>query len=93
MFLKFWKSNRTVNVQYFRANVFESQYREILSEARDMMGVKVSLRVNPEIAELLHGEENHLIVSLEKIIGKQIVIYPNSQLHMEEFDVLEILKA
>jgi ribonuclease G len=57
-----------------------------------MMGVKVSLRVNPEIAELLHGEENHLIVSLERIIGKQIVIYPNSQLHMEEFDVLEILK-
>jgi ribonuclease G len=57
-----------------------------------MMGVKVSLRVNPEIAEMLHGEENHLIVSLERIIGKQIVIYPNSQLHMEEFDVLEILK-
>jgi len=67
-------------------------YREILRESRDMMGVKVSLRVNPEIAELLHGEENHLIVSLERIIGKQIVIYPNSQLHMEEFDVLEILK-
>jgi len=67
-------------------------YREILRESRDMMGVKVSLRVNPEIAELLHGEENHLIVSLERIIGKQIIIYPNSQLHMEEFDVLEILK-
>jgi ribonuclease G len=44
-----------------------------------MMGVKVSLRVNPEIAELLHGEENHLIIALEKIIGKQIVIYPNTQ--------------
>jgi len=67
-------------------------YREILRESRDMMGVKVSLRVNPKIAELLHGEENHLIVSLERIIGKQIVIYPNSQLHMEEFDVLEMLK-
>ena len=67
-------------------------YREILRESRDMMGVKVSLKVNPEIAELLHGEENHLIVSLERIIGKQIIIYPNSQLHMEEFDVLEILK-
>jgi len=67
-------------------------YREILRESRDMMGVKVSLRVNPAIAELLHGEENHLIVSLESIIGKQIVIYPNAKLHMEEFDVLEILK-
>jgi ribonuclease G len=56
-----------------------------------MMGVKVSLRANPEIAELLHGEENHLVVSLEKIIGKQIVIYPDTQLHIEEFNIFEIL--
>jgi ribonuclease G len=67
-------------------------YREILRESRDMMGVKASLRVNPEIAELLHGEENHIIVDLERIIGKQIIIYPNSQLHIEEFDVFEILR-
>jgi ribonuclease G len=67
-------------------------YREILRESRDMMGVKVTLRVNPEIAELLHGEENHIIASLEHIIGKQIVIYPNSLLHLEEFGVFEILK-
>jgi ribonuclease G len=55
-----------------------------------MLGAKVSLRVNPEIAELLHGEENHIIVTLERIINKQIVIYPNPQLHMEEFDVFEL---
>jgi ribonuclease G len=67
-------------------------YREILRESWDMLGAKVSLRVNPEIAELLHGEENHIIVTLERIINKQIVIYPNPQLHMEEFDVFEILK-
>jgi len=67
-------------------------YREILRESRDMIGTKLSLRVNPEIAELLHGEENHLILSLERIIGKQIVIYPDPKLHIEEFDVLEVLK-
>ncbi|MBU0987318.1 MAG: Rne/Rng family ribonuclease [Proteobacteria bacterium] len=67
-------------------------YREMLHESRDMMGVKVSLRVNPEIAELLHGEENHIITSLERDIGKQIVIYPNAQMHLEEFDIFEILK-
>jgi ribonuclease G len=75
-----------------RQTICYNIYREILRESRDMIGVKVSLRVNPEIAELLLGEENHLIVTLERGIGKQIVIYPNSQLHMEEFDVLEILK-
>jgi ribonuclease G len=58
-----------------------------------MMGVKISLRVNPEIAELLHGEESSVITSLEKIIGKQMVIYPDSKLHLEEFDIFEILKG
>jgi len=75
-----------------RKTICYNIYREILRDSRDMMGVKVTLRVNPEIAEILHGEENHIIVSLERIIGKQIVIYPSSKLHMEEFDVFEILQ-
>ena len=57
-------------------------YREILRESRDMIGVKVSLRVNPEIAELLYGEESQIIVSVERVIGKQFVIYPEDMLHM-----------
>ena len=67
-------------------------YREILHQSREMLGVKVSLRVNPKIAELLHGEENDIIVSLERTIGKQIIIYPNPQMHMEEFDIFQVLK-
>lgn len=75
-----------------RKTICYNIYREILRDSRDIMGGKVMLRVNSEIAEILHGEENHIIVSLERIIGKQIVIYSSSQLHMEEFDVFEILK-
>jgi ribonuclease G len=67
-------------------------YREILHQSREMLGVKVSLRVNPKVAELLHGEENDIITSLERMIGKQIVIYPNPQMHMEEFDIFQVLK-
>jgi ribonuclease G len=67
-------------------------FREVLRESRDMLGTKMSLRVKPEIAELLHGEEDHIITSLERMIGKQIIIYPNPQLHIEEFDIFEILK-
>ena len=66
-------------------------YRGLLREAQDMQGERFTLRVNPEIAELLHEEEKNLIVSLEKKIGKRIVIYPNPKLHMEEFDILEIM--
>jgi ribonuclease G len=64
-------------------------YRAFLREAPDMEGVRVTLQVNPAIAELLHEDEKRLIGSLEKKLGKRIVIYPNRKLHMEEFDILE----
>jgi len=67
-------------------------YREILRESRDMIGVKISLRVNPEIAELLYGEESHIIVAVEQVVGKQVVIYPDAKLHMEEYNIFEIIK-
>jgi ribonuclease G len=67
-------------------------FREILREAQGMNGIRLTLRVNPQIAELLHGEENHLIAALEQTIGKQIVIYPNTTYHQEEFDIFEIHK-
>jgi len=73
-----------------KQSICYSIYREILRESQDMEGVRLTLRANPEIAELLHGEENHLIVALEKAIGKQIVIYPDTTYHLEEFDVFEI---
>lgn len=66
-------------------------YREILRDAQDMAGTTCTLRVNPEIAELLLGEENRIIVTLEKKIRKQIVIFPNKQFHMEQFDFFEVL--
>lgn len=68
-------------------------YREILREAQDMQGIKLTLRVNSVIAELLHGEENPIIISLERVIGKQIVIYPNPKFHVEEFDIFEIVES
>jgi ribonuclease G len=68
-------------------------YRDILRESRDSMGGRYALRVHPDIAELLHGEENYLISSLERTVGKHIVIYPDEKFHMEQYDILEILKS
>jgi ribonuclease G len=53
------------------------------------MARKITVRVNPEIAESLHAEERHLISDLEMRINKQLVIYPNPQFHMEEFDIFD----
>jgi len=66
-------------------------YREIFRQARDFTGNRFAIRVNPDIAELLHGEENHLMVNLEKKVGKRVVIYPDETYHMEQYDVFEVL--
>jgi len=68
-----------------------SIYREVLRYAADMTGSRLTLRVNPEVAEFLHGEENRLVPNLERTIGKQIVIYPDSRYHMEAIDIIESL--
>jgi ribonuclease G len=67
-------------------------YRQIIAQAQDMVGKRLTLKVNPEIAECLHGEESKIISSLEQLMGKQINIYPNTKLHMEEFEIIEIIK-
>jgi len=63
--------------------------REILRYAADMTGFRLTLRVNPDVADFLHGEENYLIQGLEKRIGKQITIYPDNRYHMEAFEIIE----
>ena len=66
-------------------------YRDIISEANDMMGNRFTIKVHPEIARLLHGEEKHLINSLEKEYQKPIAIYPDTNYHMEEYHIFETL--
>jgi ribonuclease G len=76
-----------------RRTICYNIFREILRETQDKFGNKLTLRVNPEIAEYLHGEENALLVSLERIIDRQIIIYPDPQFHLEEFDIFEIING
>jgi len=64
-------------------------YREIFRQSGDFMGSRFAIRVNPAVAEKLHGEENHLMVNLEKKTGKRVIIYPDDTYHVEQFDVFE----
>ena len=73
-----------------RQSICYNIYREILRDAHDMNSKRLTLRVNPQIAELFLGEEDMLISKLERDIGKQIVIYPNPEFHMEQFDIFEV---
>lgn len=66
-------------------------YRDLVSEAGDIMGNRFTVKVHPEIAQLLHGREKHLISSLEKQFLKPIAIYPEPSYHMEEYHIFESL--
>ncbi|MEA1969545.1 MAG: Rne/Rng family ribonuclease [Thermodesulfobacteriota bacterium] len=66
-------------------------YRDLLSESKDMMGNRFTVKVHPEIAQLFHGEEKKLILSLENAINRAIVIYPEPHYHMEEYHIFETL--
>ena len=66
-------------------------YRDLVSESGDMMGNRFTVKVHPEIAQLLHGREKHLISSLEKQFLKPIAIYPEPNYHMEEYHIFESL--
>jgi ribonuclease G len=72
-----------------RRSVCYNLYREILRESRDATGSRLTIKVNSQLAELLHGEEGRLIAELERQTGKQILIYPNPSYHIEEFDISE----
>lgn len=66
-------------------------YRDLISEAGDIMGNRFTVKVHPEIAQLFHGREKHLIESLEKQISKPIAIYPEPHYHLEEYHIFESL--
>ncbi len=66
-------------------------YRDLVSEAGDVMGNRFTVKVHPDIAQLLHGREKHLIASLENQFSKPIAIYPEPHYHLEEYHIFESL--
>jgi len=56
-------------------------------ESSEMTGQSITLKVHPETAELLLGEEQRMIESLEKWLNKEIIIHPESQFHLEQWEM------
>jgi len=72
-----------------KQSIANNIFRDLRREAIESGGNRLKLRVNPSIAELMLAEENPAIAALENETGKQIVIFPEPQFHMEEFDIAE----
>ncbi|HXG89782.1 MAG TPA: Rne/Rng family ribonuclease [Vicinamibacterales bacterium] len=67
---------------------------EILSEVKkvgtEMDGPGVLLRVNPDIARALKEEERNVLKDLKHLLGKDVIVKSDVQLHHEQFDVMSI---
>jgi ribonuclease G len=65
---------------------------EILAElqkiAPELNGHGVLLRVNPEIARALKDAGGALLKDIEELLGRQVTVRPDAQLHHEQFDVM-----
>ncbi len=67
-------------------------YRDMRRESGEMLAPYIALKVHPEIAELLLGEESPLVDSLEVALNKKIVVQPDPHFHLEQYDMYEMHK-
>jgi ribonuclease G len=66
-------------------------YRDLMAEAGDLMGNRFTVKVHPEIAQMLMGEAKHLVTSLERTLERPIAVYPEPNYHIEEYHIFETL--
>jgi ribonuclease G len=67
---------------------------DILAEVKkigvDLVGHAVMLRVNPDIARALRDDERAVMKEMRQLLGKDIVVKPDVQLHHEQFDLMAL---
>ncbi|MFW6011023.1 MAG: Rne/Rng family ribonuclease [Desulfosalsimonas sp.] len=73
-----------------RKTICYNIFREVCRRGAEPESSRIDLRVNPAVADLLLGEENGLISSLENRIGRQICIYPDEAYHLEQYNITEV---
>ncbi|MFP3940820.1 MAG: Rne/Rng family ribonuclease [Acidobacteriota bacterium] len=61
--------------------------REVLSQPELATSGELLLRVHPEVARALQGDEREVLAELERVLGTEILIQADSSLHHERFDV------
>jgi ribonuclease G len=63
-------------------------YDEVRKIAADMRGQRLILRVNPEVARALAGDQSTVLRSLSDFVGGDIGVQGDPLLHQEQFDVV-----
>ena len=64
--------------------------RELLAWRHRTGGAELLLRVHPEIASALQGEERAILEEVERTLGARILLQSDPEFHHERFDVTEV---
>jgi ribonuclease G len=72
------------------ATVCSEIYDEVKKLAADMDGQRVLLRVNPEVARALAGDEAGVLRDLASLLSRDISVQGDPLLHQEQFDVVPV---
>jgi ribonuclease G len=63
-------------------------YDEVRKLAPHFSGNAVSLRVNPDVARALRGDESTVLKELCALLGHEVIVQGDPLLHQEQFDVV-----
>ncbi len=72
------------------ATVCSEIYDEVRTLAADMRGQRLVLRVNPEVARALGGEEASVLKALAELVAGEVTLQVDPLLHQEQFDVVAV---
>jgi len=72
------------------ATVCSEIYDEVKKLAADLRGQTLVLRVNPEVARALAGDEAAVLRSLASLTGGEVSVQADALLHQEQFDVVAV---
>jgi ribonuclease G len=70
------------------ATVCSEIYEEVRKLREDVKGSRLLLRVNPEVARALQGDEAGVLKDLSELVEHEIAVQPDPLLHQEQFDVV-----
>ena len=63
-------------------------YDEVKKLRDDVRGSRLLLRVNPEVARVLQGDEDGVLKDLRALVEHEIAVQGDPLLHQEQFDVV-----
>ena len=70
------------------ATVCGEIYDEVKKLRDDVRGSRLLLRVNPEVARVLQGDEDGVLKDLTSLVEHEIAVQGDPLLHQEQFDVV-----